>query len=262
MEPDPSVLPHPAIRRARVGGSVARRTRLDARRSHGRSLRRRDCAAVCSTCCPQTGSAATRILREVDVASRAFARAGMPPTTGGTSASCASTSARRWICCAGLGFDEPDWQILGYLLSAGFIAWLIVIAWQVEPHVTARACGPAGARVREALSQARRRRRAARASRRAARVRCAISAIGRIAAPQAAISPSALSRRCSRRPAREAARSATSFRRAGAAPRRCDASSVDGVVDFIATAVGTGEAFPARGGAAISAPSWPSLFPL
>jgi protein-glutamine gamma-glutamyltransferase len=30
-----------------------------------------------------------------------------------------------------LGFDTPDWRILGYLLAAGFIAWLIVIAWHV-----------------------------------------------------------------------------------------------------------------------------------
>lgn len=30
-----------------------------------------------------------------------------------------------------LGFDAPDWRILGYLLAAGLIAWLIVIAWHV-----------------------------------------------------------------------------------------------------------------------------------
>ncbi len=31
-----------------------------------------------------------------------------------------------------LGFDTPDWRILGYLLAAGLIAWLIVIAWHVS----------------------------------------------------------------------------------------------------------------------------------
>ncbi len=30
-----------------------------------------------------------------------------------------------------LGFDDPDWRILGYLLAAGLIGWLIVIAWHV-----------------------------------------------------------------------------------------------------------------------------------
>jgi hypothetical protein len=30
-----------------------------------------------------------------------------------------------------LGFDEPDWRILGYLLAAGLLSWLIVIAWHV-----------------------------------------------------------------------------------------------------------------------------------
>jgi hypothetical protein len=30
-----------------------------------------------------------------------------------------------------LGFDEPDWRILGYLLATGLIGWLIVIAWHV-----------------------------------------------------------------------------------------------------------------------------------
>jgi Mlc titration factor MtfA (ptsG expression regulator)/transglutaminase-like putative cysteine protease len=31
-----------------------------------------------------------------------------------------------------LGFDTPDWRILGYLLASGLIAWLIVIAWHVS----------------------------------------------------------------------------------------------------------------------------------
>ena len=31
-----------------------------------------------------------------------------------------------------LGFDDPDWRMLGYLLAAGLIAWLIVIAWHVS----------------------------------------------------------------------------------------------------------------------------------
>ena len=31
-----------------------------------------------------------------------------------------------------LGFDAPDWRILGYLLASGLIGWLIVIAWQVS----------------------------------------------------------------------------------------------------------------------------------
>jgi Mlc titration factor MtfA (ptsG expression regulator) len=31
-----------------------------------------------------------------------------------------------------LGFDSPDWQILGYLMAAGLIGWLIVIAWHVS----------------------------------------------------------------------------------------------------------------------------------
>lgn len=30
-----------------------------------------------------------------------------------------------------LGFESPDWSILGYLMAAGLIAWLIVIAWHV-----------------------------------------------------------------------------------------------------------------------------------
>jgi transglutaminase-like putative cysteine protease len=30
-----------------------------------------------------------------------------------------------------LGFDAPDWRLLGYLLAAGLIAWLLVIAWHV-----------------------------------------------------------------------------------------------------------------------------------
>jgi transglutaminase-like putative cysteine protease len=30
-----------------------------------------------------------------------------------------------------LGFDAPDWRILGYLLAAGLIGWLLVIAWHV-----------------------------------------------------------------------------------------------------------------------------------
>jgi hypothetical protein len=37
-----------------------------------------------------------------------------------------------------LGFDAPDWRILGYLLSAGFIGWLIAIAWHVG-HSSRRA---------------------------------------------------------------------------------------------------------------------------
>jgi protein-glutamine gamma-glutamyltransferase len=32
----------------------------------------------------------------------------------------------RWM-----GFDDPDWRLLGYLLASGLIAWLIVIAWHV-----------------------------------------------------------------------------------------------------------------------------------
>ncbi len=35
-------------------------------------------------------------------------------------------SVLRW-----LGFDEPDWRVLGYLLAAGLIGWLLVIAWHV-----------------------------------------------------------------------------------------------------------------------------------
>ena len=31
-----------------------------------------------------------------------------------------------------LGFDEPDWRVLGYLLASGLIAWLLVIAWHVS----------------------------------------------------------------------------------------------------------------------------------
>ena len=31
-----------------------------------------------------------------------------------------------------LGFDDPDWRMLGYFLAAGLIAWLIVIAWHVS----------------------------------------------------------------------------------------------------------------------------------
>jgi hypothetical protein len=30
-----------------------------------------------------------------------------------------------------LGFDAPDWRLLGYLLAVGLIAWLMVIAWHV-----------------------------------------------------------------------------------------------------------------------------------
>jgi transglutaminase-like putative cysteine protease len=30
-----------------------------------------------------------------------------------------------------LGFDQPDWRILGYLLAAGLIGWLLLIAWHV-----------------------------------------------------------------------------------------------------------------------------------
>ncbi len=30
-----------------------------------------------------------------------------------------------------LGFDTPDWRVLGYLLGAGLIGWLLVIAWHV-----------------------------------------------------------------------------------------------------------------------------------
>jgi len=32
----------------------------------------------------------------------------------------------RWM-----GFDNPDWRILGYFLASGLIAWLLVIAWHV-----------------------------------------------------------------------------------------------------------------------------------
>ena len=31
-----------------------------------------------------------------------------------------------------LGFDEPDWRVLGWLLATGLIAWLLVIAWHVS----------------------------------------------------------------------------------------------------------------------------------
>jgi transglutaminase-like putative cysteine protease len=30
-----------------------------------------------------------------------------------------------------LGFDSPDWRLLGYLLAAGLIGWLLIIAWHV-----------------------------------------------------------------------------------------------------------------------------------
>jgi protein-glutamine gamma-glutamyltransferase len=32
----------------------------------------------------------------------------------------------RWM-----GFDNPDWRLLGYLLASGLITWLIIIAWHV-----------------------------------------------------------------------------------------------------------------------------------
>jgi Mlc titration factor MtfA (ptsG expression regulator)/transglutaminase-like putative cysteine protease len=30
-----------------------------------------------------------------------------------------------------MGFDSPDWRVLGYLLSAGLIGWLLILAWQL-----------------------------------------------------------------------------------------------------------------------------------
>ncbi len=30
-----------------------------------------------------------------------------------------------------MGFDSPDWPLLGYLLSAGLIGWLLILAWQL-----------------------------------------------------------------------------------------------------------------------------------
>ncbi|MEJ1966599.1 MAG: zinc-dependent peptidase [Gammaproteobacteria bacterium] len=51
----------------------------------------------------------------------------------------------RWM-----GFDEPDWQALGYLLAAGLISWLIIIAWQVS-HSARRAPADRLARAYEKL---------------------------------------------------------------------------------------------------------------
>jgi Mlc titration factor MtfA (ptsG expression regulator)/transglutaminase-like putative cysteine protease len=31
-----------------------------------------------------------------------------------------------------MGFDEPDWRVLGSLLASGLIAWLLIIAWHVS----------------------------------------------------------------------------------------------------------------------------------
>jgi Mlc titration factor MtfA (ptsG expression regulator)/transglutaminase-like putative cysteine protease len=30
-----------------------------------------------------------------------------------------------------LGFETPDWRVLGYLLSAGLIGWMLILAWQL-----------------------------------------------------------------------------------------------------------------------------------
>jgi protein-glutamine gamma-glutamyltransferase len=80
---------------------------------------------------PNTASAATRMLREV---------------TWLTSIRQSWDAANDWWnervvrfdfrtqldLLSWLGFETPDWRILGYLLSAGLIAWLIVIAWHVS----------------------------------------------------------------------------------------------------------------------------------
>lgn len=30
-----------------------------------------------------------------------------------------------------LGFESPDWRMLGYLLAAGLVVWMILVAWQI-----------------------------------------------------------------------------------------------------------------------------------
>jgi Mlc titration factor MtfA (ptsG expression regulator)/transglutaminase-like putative cysteine protease len=80
---------------------------------------------------PETGSAATRMLREVTWL--ASLRQSWDAANDWWNERVVRFDFRtqmdllRWV-----GFDEPDWRMLGYLLSAGFIAWLIVIAWHVS----------------------------------------------------------------------------------------------------------------------------------
>ncbi len=79
---------------------------------------------------PETGSAATRMLRQVTWLTQL--RQTWDAANDWWNERVVRFDFRtqldllRW-----LGFDSPDWRILGYLLSAGLIGWLLVIAWHV-----------------------------------------------------------------------------------------------------------------------------------
>ena len=134
------------VRRARVGRSVARRPRLDARRSHRRGGARAAAARHLRPAAGRSVSDSRTADPRLSLARAARDRTGMRSTSGGRKAWCSFDFGKQLESLERLGIEQPEWKHLGWALSVGLILWLAWIAWHI---------GAAGAALRRRIALAR-----------------------------------------------------------------------------------------------------------